>query len=34
VRATGRYCYPSAERAVRALEHMWRYARHQQRRQS
>ncbi len=33
VRATGRYCYPSAERAVRALEHMWRYARHQQRRQ-
>jgi acetyltransferase len=34
VRATGRYCYPSAERAVRALAHMWRYARHRQRRES
>jgi acetyltransferase len=28
VRASGKYCYPSADRAVRALEHMWRYARH------
>ncbi len=27
VRATGRYCYPSADRAIRALEHAWRYAR-------
>jgi acetyltransferase len=27
VRATGRYCYPSADRAVRALEHLWRHAR-------
>jgi len=32
VRASGRYCYPSAQRAVRALEHLWRYARHQERR--
>jgi acetyltransferase len=28
VRASGKYCYPSADRAVQALEHMWRYARH------
>ena len=27
VRATGRYCYPSAHRAVAALEHLVRYAR-------
>ncbi|WCO69194.1 acetate--CoA ligase family protein [Iamia majanohamensis] len=27
VRATGRLCYPSADRAVRALEHLWRRAR-------
>ena len=27
VRASGRLCYPSANRAVAALEHMWRYAR-------
>ncbi len=27
VRATGRYCYPSADRAVTALEHLWRRAR-------
>jgi len=33
VRAGGRYCYPSANRAVTALEHLWRYARHRQRRQ-
>jgi acyl-CoA synthetase (NDP forming) len=32
VRATGRLCYPSADRAVRALEHLWRYARWRQRR--
>jgi len=32
VRATGRLCYPSANRAVTALEHLWRYARHRQRR--
>ena len=32
VRATGRYCYPSATRAVVALEHLWRYARFRQRR--
>ena len=31
VRAGGRYCYPSANRAVTALEHLWRYARHRQR---
>jgi acyl-CoA synthetase (NDP forming) len=30
VRATGRLCYPSAHRAVTALEHLWRRARHQQ----
>jgi acetyltransferase len=32
VRATGRLCYPSAHRAVIALEHLWRYARYRQRR--
>src|SRR5205814_1327462 len=32
VRDSGRYCYPSANRAVTALEHLWRYARHRQRR--
>jgi acetyltransferase len=32
VRATGRLCYPSANRAVTALEHLWRYARWRQRR--
>lgn len=32
VRATGRLCYPSADRAVVALEHLWRYARHRARR--
>jgi acetyltransferase len=32
VRATGRYCYPTAQRAVRALEHLWDYARHRDRR--
>ena len=32
VRATGRFCYPSAIRAVNALEHLWRYARYRQRR--
>jgi acyl-CoA synthetase (NDP forming) len=30
VRATGRLCYPSANRAVAALDHLWRYARHRQ----
>lgn len=28
VRATGRLCYPSANRAVTALDHLWRYARY------
>jgi acetyltransferase len=32
VRESGRFCYPSANRAVTALEHLWRYARFQQRR--
>jgi len=32
VRASGRVCYPSADRAVRALEHLYRYARWRQRR--
>lgn len=32
VRATGRLCYASANRAVTALEHLWRYARFRQRR--
>lgn len=30
VRLTGRLCYPSANRAVRALEHMWAYSRWRQ----
>lgn len=30
VRASGRLCYASANRAVVALEHLWRYARHRQ----
>ncbi|MDP1820003.1 MAG: CoA-binding protein [Acidimicrobiales bacterium] len=30
VRASGRLCYPSANRAVTALEHLWERARHQQ----
>ncbi|MCZ7525939.1 MAG: CoA-binding protein [Acidimicrobiia bacterium] len=30
VRETGRLCYPSAERAARALDHLWRRARHLQ----
>jgi acyl-CoA synthetase (NDP forming) len=34
VRASGRVCYPSSNRAVVALEHLWRYARHRQRRVS
>lgn len=28
VRATGRLCYPSANRAVTALDHLWRHARY------
>ena len=32
VRASGRLCYSSSNRAVTALEHMWRYARFRQRR--
>jgi acyl-CoA synthetase (NDP forming) len=32
VRASGRLCYPSSNRAVVALDHMWRYARHRERR--
>ena len=32
VRATGRLCYASANRAVTALEHLWRYSRWRQRR--
>ena len=32
VRASGRVCYPSAHRAVRALEHLWRDSRFRQRR--
>jgi acetyl-CoA synthetase (ADP-forming) len=32
VRATGRLCYPSGPRAVTALGHLYRYARHRQRR--
>lgn len=32
VRASGRLCYASANRAVTALAHTWRYARHRQRR--
>jgi acetyltransferase len=30
VRATGRVCYASANRAVTALDHLWSYARHRQ----
>ena len=30
VRATGRVCYPSANRAVTALAHLWQYARFRQ----
>jgi acetyltransferase len=32
VRESGRLCYPSSNRAVVALEHLWRYARYRQRR--
>jgi len=32
VRATGRLCYPSADRAVTALGHLWRRSRYRQRR--
>lgn len=32
VRETGRLCYASANRAVTALEHLWRYARYRRRR--
>ena len=32
VRASGRLCYSSADRAVRALDHLWSYARWQSRR--
>jgi len=32
VRATGRLCYASSQRAVAALDHMWRYARYRSRR--
>ncbi|HET9770830.1 MAG TPA: CoA-binding protein [Acidimicrobiia bacterium] len=32
VRESGRFCYPSANRAVTALEHLWHYARFRQRR--
>ncbi len=32
VRASGRLCYPSAHRAVTALDHLWRYARWRARR--
>jgi len=32
VRATGRVCYASSNRAVTALDHLWRYARYRQRR--
>jgi acetyltransferase len=34
VRAAGRYCAPSATRAVDALEHLWRYARYRARGQA
>lgn len=33
VRASGRLCYPSANRAVVALDHLWRHARHRAARQ-
>jgi len=32
VRQTGKYCYPSSNRAVTALGHLWRYARWRERR--
>ncbi|MDZ7679698.1 MAG: CoA-binding protein [Acidimicrobiales bacterium] len=32
VRASGRMCYPSSNRAVQALDHMWRYSRYRSRR--
>jgi acetyltransferase len=32
VRASGRYSFPTGPRAVRALEHLWRYQRHRERR--
>ncbi len=32
VRTTNRYCFPTGPRAVRALEHLWRYRRHRERR--
>jgi acetyltransferase len=32
VRASGRLCYPTSNRAVTALDHLWRYARWRQRR--
>ena len=32
VREAGAFCYPSADRAVTALEHLWRYVRHRSRR--
>ncbi len=32
VRATGRLCYASSNRAVTALDHLWQYARYRQRR--
>ncbi len=32
VRATGRVCYPAADRAVTALDHLWSVARHRRRR--
>ena len=34
VRASGRLCYPSGERAVAALGHLYRDARHRRRRQA
>ncbi|MFP4513703.1 MAG: hypothetical protein ACLFRV_12220, partial [Acidimicrobiales bacterium] len=34
VRSSGRMCYPSSNRAVQALDHMWRYARYRSRRSS
>jgi acetyltransferase len=34
VRASGRLCYPSGDRAVAALGHLYRYARHRSRRSS
>ena len=32
VRSSGRLCYPSSHRAVRALDQLWRYARYRRRR--